>query len=392
MKSGTSFSKLPSFSASPSPLLNARFIRRPNRFLVVCDLDGKSVEAYLPNPGRLWELLLPGRLLYLVKTPPDRVKSTEYMALAVEREGRPILLHTHLANDVVAHLLAAGTFPGFEKASIIRREVAAQGNRFDFLLEKNGREFYLEVKSCTLFGGRIAMFPDAVTDRGRRHLEHLARQAGKGIPGGIVFLVHAAQIEAFMPDYHTDYAFARTLIEVRNDLLVKAIAVEWRDDLSLGPILRDVRIPWDLITQEAQDRGSYLLVLEVAHSLRAGMGGLGGVTFPKGYYVYSGSARANLAKRVERHLRRRKQFHWHIDYLRDRADSCRALPIRSSENLEHDLAEDLGKLADWIIPRFGSSDCKCPTHLFGFRENPILTPQFIDLLLKFRIERLETML
>ncbi|MRR37752.1 hypothetical protein EG829_24505, partial [bacterium] len=74
MKFGSSVSTLPTFAASQLPLLKARFIRRPNRFLVVCDLDGKTVEAYLPNPGRLWELLFPGRILYLVRRPPDPSK------------------------------------------------------------------------------------------------------------------------------------------------------------------------------------------------------------------------------------------------------------------------------------------------------------------------------
>ncbi len=374
-----------------SPILKARFIGRPNRFLVTCSLDGKTIEAYLANPGRLWELLLPGRVLYLVKNPPDPLKRTEYTVLAVERDGLPILLHTHLSNDVVAHLIAAGKLPGFEMASLIRREVAVEGNRFDFLLEKDGGKFFLEVKSCTLFGNRIAMFPDAVTARGRRHLEHLARQAREGIPGGVAFLVHSPRIDAFMPDYHTDYAFSRTLLDVRNDLVIKAISVEWRDDLSLGPTLREVKIPWDLIRQEAQDRGSYLLLLEIACSRSVDVGAPGKILFQKGYYVYTGSARANLAKRIERHLRRRKQFHWHIDYLRDRAESCKALPVRSSRDLEHDMAMALGKLADWTIPGFGSSDCKCPTHLFGFKENPIHDPQFIEMLLYFRIGLLEAM-
>ena len=392
MKNSPPVSELPNFTASELPILRARFVRRPNRFLVVCDIDGRAVEAYLPNPGRLWELLFPGRILYLVRTPPDPSKSTEYTALAVEHEGRPILLHTHRTNDVVAHLLAAKKLPGFEAASVIRREVRAGASRYDFLLEKDGREFFLEVKSCTLFGSRIAMFPDAVTERGRRHLESLALHARQGMPGGVVFVVHSPRIDTFMPDYHTDYRFARALLEARNDLIVKAVSVEWRDDLSLGPRVHDVEIPWDLIARQAQDRGSYLLVLEVAQSRRIDVGGLGKVTFPKGYYVYAGSARVNLTKRVERHLRRRKQFHWHIDFLRDRADSCTALPVRSSEDLEHDLAAALGQVADWSIPRFGSSDCRCPTHLFGFKENPVRTHRFIELLLKFRIDRLETMI
>jgi len=273
MKKGRPASHLPNFTASELPILKARFVRRPNRFLVVCDLDGKSVEAYLPNPGRLWELLLPGRILYLVKNPPDPSRSTAFTALAVEQGGSPILLHTHLVNDVVAHLLAAKKLPGFEAASVIRREARAGASRYDFLLKKDGREMFLEVKSCTLFGEHIAMFPDAVTERGRKHLEHLARQARQGIPGGVVFLVHSPRIDRFMPDYHTDYAFARTLLEVKDELLVKAVAVDWQGDLSLGPRVRDVEIPWNLIAREAQDRGSYLLVLEVARSLSLDVGG-----------------------------------------------------------------------------------------------------------------------
>jgi sugar fermentation stimulation protein A len=375
-----------------SPVLKARFAGRPNRFLVLCDLDGKTVEAYLPNPGRLWELLLPGRVLYLEKNAAHQAGRTAYTAIAVERDGRPVVLHTHRTNDVVAHLLAAGELPGFEKASIVRREIAVEGSRYDFLLKKGGRDFFLEVKSCTLFDNRIAMFPDAVTDRGRRHLEQLARHARKGIPGGVLFLVHSPMIDAFLPDYHTDYIFAKTLLDVRNNLLIRAVSVEWRDDLSLGPTPRNVTIPWNLIEQEAQDRGSYLLVLEMAKTRHIDAGGLGGITFPKGHYVYAGSARANLTKRAERHLRHRKRFHWHIDYLREQADSCMALPIRTSGDLEHDLADALGEMAEWTIPRFGSSDCKCPTHLFGFVENPFHNRRFVDFLLHARMGRLESML
>jgi len=389
MNSSRSFSKLPNFKASKLPILRARYIRRPNRFIARCDLDGTTVEAYLPNPGRLWELLLPGRILYLVENPPDPPRRTPYTALAVEREGRPVLLHTHLANDVAARLLAAGRLPGFERASVIRREVAAGQSRYDFLLDRDGREFFLEVKSCTLFDGRIAMFPDAVTARGRRHLEQLARHARRGTPGGVVFLVHSPQVDAFLPDYHTDLAFSQTLLAVKDDILVKAVSVTWNPDLSLGARVREVGIPWQLVEREAKDEGAYLLVLEMPQGGHIDVGGLGRIAFPKGFYVYAGSARANLTSRVERHLRPRKRHHWHIDYLRAGAASCTALPVRASEDLEHGLAAALGRAADWGIPRFGSSDCRCPTHLFGFRENPLEDARFIDQLLRFRIRRLE---
>jgi len=78
-----------------------------------------------------------------------------------------------------------------------------------------GDPFVLEVKSCTLFGNSIAMFPDAVTVRGRRHIEELAALAVRGTAGGVVFLVHTPRVRYFLPDYHTDLTFARTFLNVK---------------------------------------------------------------------------------------------------------------------------------------------------------------------------------
>jgi sugar fermentation stimulation protein A len=369
-------------------ILKGTFLERPNRFIVRCRIDGRVAEAYLPNPGKLWELLLPGRTLYLVENPQSRSAALPYMTVAVEREGAPVLLHTHKANQVVAGLLEQRRIPGLEDARIVRREVTVGRSRFDFLLDRGGRPFLLEVKSCTLFGRCLAMFPDAVTVRGRRHLTELADLSRKGTPGGVLFLVSAPRVRFFLPDYHTDLDFARTFLDLRQDLLFKAVSVRWRGDLTLGPRSRELTIPWDLIGREARDSGDYLLILQLATDRNIAVGGLGEVAFPKGYYLYAGSARTHLRKRLARHLRKRKNFFWHIDYLRDQADACTAIPIRSSERLEHRLAGAVGQIADWFVPRFGASDCDCESHLFGMRENPVHDPRFIALLQDFRIDRL----
>ena len=96
----------------------AVFLERLNRFVVDCELAGKRVKAYLPNPGRLWELLLPGRTLHLARmtAPGSRMR---YTVLAVEREGRPVLLHTHLTNRVAEELVSRGRIPGLEDARIL---------------------------------------------------------------------------------------------------------------------------------------------------------------------------------------------------------------------------------------------------------------------------------
>ena len=74
--------------------IRARFLRRPNRFLVQCKWKGQTLPAFLPNPGRLQELLLPGRIIHLVREKKLNGRKTRYTAIAVDRDGYPIMLHT----------------------------------------------------------------------------------------------------------------------------------------------------------------------------------------------------------------------------------------------------------------------------------------------------------
>ncbi|CUH96790.1 hypothetical protein P22_2901 [Propionispora sp. 2/2-37] len=113
------------------------------------------------------------------------------------------------------------------------------------------------------------------------------------------------------------------------------------------------------------------------------------MVFKKGYYLYVGSAKSNLSKRLERHQRKRKRFHWHIDYLRACCEYHGAIAIRTTADLEHELAGAIGAIADWEIPGFGCSDCLCTSHLFGMQEDPLHLPRFIKLLQYFRMDRLE---
>jgi len=137
-----------------------------------------------------------------------------------------------------------------------------------------------------------------------------------------------------------------------------------------------------------QDRGSYLLVLEMPSARRIRVGKLGTLGFQRGFYVYVGSAMANLSKRIERHRRKRKKFHWHIDYLRAFARFHAVLAVRTSRRLECDIARAMKNIARSCIPRFGSSDCHCRSHLFAMGEDPLESAEFNALLQHFRMERL----
>ena len=375
----------PSIYRCHGPLKEGRFIARPNRFVVDAELEGRPVRAYLPNPGRLRELLYPGVPLLLRPSPGG---ATDWTVVAAERLGHPVLLHTHWNNDVAQALIEARLVPGLEEAVVERREVTEGRSRFDFLLGTSQGPMTLEVKSCTLFTPSVAMFPDAVTDRGSRHLRELADLAEGGRRSGVLFVVHSSRPGLFLPDYHTDLTFARTLLDVRDRVEVRALAVRWRDDLSLAPEVTPLEIPWETIAREARDRGSYLVLLAVDEPVTVSVSALGDVAFAPGWYVYVGSAMENLTARVERHRRRRKKLHGHIDSFRQKARFVAAFPVRSADHLECGLAREMAGLGGQVVPRFGSSDCSCPGHLFRFDSDPERDRAFVERLLHLRMERL----
>lgn len=364
------------------------FRARPNRFIVECKVGRKSIRAYLPNPGRLRELLLPGSTIYLV--PQEFSTHTyRYMCVAVEKDRIPVMLHTHQNNTVARHLIEHSRVPGLEGAEVIQPEITIGRSRFDFLLRHSKKDVVLEVKSCTLFSGKIAMFPDALTARGTRHLEELASLTGSKRKCAVLFIVHSPRVQYFMPEYHTDLEFSKTFLSVSRDVMVKAVSVSWNKDLCLGKRVRDLIIPWNVIRKEADDRGGYIVILRLKRNRKISVGNLGAIQFQKGYYLYIGSAKKNLSKRIARHQRKRKNLFWHIDYLRQYAEHCASLPVRTSAHLECEMAGALNRISQWNIPRFGSSDCGCGSHLFGMHDNPAFFPPFIRLLLDFRINRLE---
>ena len=369
--------------------LQARFLSRPNRFLIQSQWKGRILSAFLPNPGRLQELLLPSCSIHLVREEKSSSRKTRYTAVAVDRDGQPIMLHTHRTNDVARYLLRERKIPGLENARMVRSEVRVGRSRFDFLLEEGNKGILLEVKSCTLVGERVAMFPDAVTERGTRHLGELAKISEEGIRAVFLFIVHWPFAKIFMPDFHTDINFSQTLLGVRDRVEVIPVSVRWAEDLSLSPDVNLLNIPWDAIEEEAKDRGSYLLILNLKRDRKIDVGKLGKVLFRKGFYIYVGSAMANLSKRMERHRHLRKRHHWHIDELRAVTQFHSVLPIRSSERIECQVAKAMSEIAEWSVPRFGSTDCSCDSHLFGMSADPLHSGNFHKLLQYFRMDRFQ---
>ncbi len=110
-------------------------------------------------------------------------------------------------------------------------------------------------------------------------------------------------------------------------------------------------------------KGSYVLVIELPEEQAIAVGSLKVLHFPRGYYAYVGSALGGLKPRLNRHLQRNKKPRWHIDYLLQKASISNIIICETEDRVECTIAQALSRQFD-SIAGFGSSDCKCPSHLF----------------------------
>ncbi len=170
--------------------------------------------AHLPNPGRMEELLHPGARLVLVRRKGENRK-TGCEVLGVVKGGEKILLDTRLSNDIAEEAIETGRISGLMGFSLLRREFNWMDSRFDFLLGRRGLKCIVEVKASTLLEGSVALFPDAPTLRGRKHLLTLARACRVGYRACVVFMVHRTGASSFSVNSVTDPRFSQAFYDAR---------------------------------------------------------------------------------------------------------------------------------------------------------------------------------
>lgn len=356
-------------------------IRRLNRFTLLVKDKESCFKAYLPNSGSLEELLIPGKE---VLVSPNLGGSLPFRTVgAFDLEGEPVMIDSMKVNDILP--LIINRIPWLKDHRIVKREVAHGNSRFDFLLEGEGGErLILEVKGCTLFGFDIAAFPDAPTERGTKHVKALASLEPSLIKGGILFLIQRP-VSYFMPNFHRDPEFARSLFEARERIGIGAVSLRWNEDLSLDEeSIREVKIPWEKIEPFLEDKGAYIVLLsnprETSITLPSGRS----FSLKEGFYAYVGSGLRGLSSRIRRHERGRGNPFWHIDYIKPYMNIIRSIPIRSPKRIECEIAKELEGIADSSIVGFGCSDCRCKSHLFYFKEEPTSKESFIRTLMRFQ--------
>jgi sugar fermentation stimulation protein A len=198
----------------PAPLLPGVLVRRYQRFLADVELaDGTLITAHTPNTGSMLQCAVAGHPVLLSRA-ANPARKLPWTLELISVNGHWVDTHTHRTNRVVEEALRAGQIAGLAGHEIIP-EYRFGASRLDFLLQRDGKKVLLEVKNVTLTdGGTVACFPDAVTERGRRHLHELRAAVGQGHRAVIFFLVQRGEAAAFSPADHIDPAYGRTLREV----------------------------------------------------------------------------------------------------------------------------------------------------------------------------------
>jgi len=205
----------------PEARLEGRLVRRYKRFLADVELPGgDTVTVHCPNPGSMRGTDRPGSRVRCSTSPNPKRKLAH--TLEMIRVGRVwVGLHTLRANQLAARALHAGAIGGLRDYRKITPEVAAGGgSRLDFALDdhaRGARRAFVEVKSVTLAEGQRALFPDAVTERGRRHLEVLARLAAEGHRAVLLFVVQRGDCRSVSPADAVDPAYGETLRRVADE-------------------------------------------------------------------------------------------------------------------------------------------------------------------------------
>lgn len=201
------------------PLTDGRIVRRYKRFLADVVLeDGAEVVAHCPNTGAMTGCWAPDAPVQLSHSDNPKRK----LAWTLERVDMGagwVGVNTHRVNPVVAEAVAAERLAGLAGYGRLRREVGvtagAHKARLDLVLDRGERaDVYVEIKCVTLPDGERLRFPDAVTERGRRHLDTLAALVAAGQRGVMVFALNRPEGEAFSPADDIDPAYGRRLREV----------------------------------------------------------------------------------------------------------------------------------------------------------------------------------
>ncbi len=197
-------------------LIKGKLIKRYKRFFVDVKINKEIITAHCPNTGSMMGLLDKNNDVYILKNNNPKRK-LKYGLELIKTKKNLVGINTHLANKIVNHALSQNLITELKNIDVIRPEVFFnKETRFDFLIEKNNKKSFVEVKNVTLFRDKkTAEFPDAITSRGSKHLLTLIDAIKKGYKTYLIYLVQIQNMEYFKiakdidSDYYKNYLKAK---------------------------------------------------------------------------------------------------------------------------------------------------------------------------------------
>lgn len=344
--------------------IEARLVARPNRFVVLARApDDRLLRAHCPNPGRLSEILVRNATVILERRTAARTAATDYTLVGAYYQGRVVPMYASRANAVAERLVVPTLFPN---VTAVEREVRVGASRIDLRITDDRFVHMVEVKAVTLVEEGIALFPDAPSARAARHVAELAECASPRVRSHVLFCIMQQSATLFAPNVHTDPDFALAVDRFRDSVAYHAAVIATEPDGSARLYRRSVPVSLAPVAFVKADSGCYVLQLEVVSPRSIHVGALGRISFPRGFYLYVGSAQKGLSARIARHMRKtRKTKRWHIDYLRNHTGKPRVVRIYGARN-ESAIVRDLAREAASTVRGFGASDSPEPSHLLYF--------------------------
>ena len=182
------------------------FLARPNRFIAHVEINGAAEVCHVKNTGRCAELLIPGAQVYLQRS-DNPTRKTKYDLIAVYKGNELVNMDSQAPNKEAAEFIPKL----FDGVTLIKPEAKHGDSRYDFYIEAGERKIYMEVKGVTLEENGIAMFPDAPTERGVKHLNGLVSCIGEGFEAAVLFVIQMKGVHEFRANVRTHPEFGEAL-------------------------------------------------------------------------------------------------------------------------------------------------------------------------------------
>ena len=220
-------------------MVEARFLRRVNRFTAFVELNGQEEMVHVKNTGRCKELLLERARVFLEEADKEGRK-TKYSLIAVYKGDVLVNMDSQAPNQMAAEALAEGKIKEIGEVEFLKREVKYENSRFDLYYQKGNQKGFIEVKGVTLEENSVAKFPDAPTERGAKHLRELIKAKQEGYEAAVLFVIQMKGIKEFRPNEERDPAFTAALREA-SAAGVKILAYDCR--VEVGKVWMENQIP-----------------------------------------------------------------------------------------------------------------------------------------------------